>query len=258
MSRNPLIVFDLEATCWADADPLHALQNEISETIEIGAAFLEYRQDSGWDVTSTFDVLIRPKNNPTLSEFCKSLTGITQEDVDQAPYYPEAWTSFLGWAKDKSASLAAWGPADKRWLDRDCENLSLENPWAESEGVDVKEIFMRQMSRLGTTYKRVGLQKALKKAGLEFQGRPHRGVDDARMTALLAAWLFDPLNYTQPLQRLHGGYLKEGPLTRDDALRLLRWNEELLSEVLSEAKDLRVFSFGGDFGELRPWDSRSC
>jgi len=52
------------------------------EIIEIGAVMVEAQ---GLTVIDEFQTFIKPVRYPILTEFCKSLTSITQEQVDQAP-----------------------------------------------------------------------------------------------------------------------------------------------------------------------------
>lgn len=239
--RKSLIVFDLEATCWAKEDPLWERQLEDSETIELGAVFLQAGPE-GFRISGEFDGVVRPTRNPILTQYCLELTHITQEMVDSAPTFPEVWGRFLGWASSlgEEVRFASWGGADPLWIARDCESLGLENPWDSTyTHVNLKEVFVRQMARLGTTYKKVGLQKALARAGLEFIGTPHRGIDDARMTALLGAWLYDPLSFTPALRSLYQEHLALGrALSREEALKTLRGREDLLLSAEEEAHDL--------------------
>lgn len=60
------IIFDLEATCWAQKGP-------ISEIIEIGAVKI----GPDLNTISEFSSFVKPMRNPILSDFCKELTSIT-------------------------------------------------------------------------------------------------------------------------------------------------------------------------------------
>jgi 3'-5' exoribonuclease 1 len=46
---------------------------------------------------SEFHAYVRPKKNKILSEFCTSLTGITQDIVDSAEEYPNVIKRFRQW-----------------------------------------------------------------------------------------------------------------------------------------------------------------
>jgi inhibitor of KinA sporulation pathway (predicted exonuclease) len=72
------IIYDLEATCWQGRPDGYTI-----ETIEIGAVKLD---DYG-DILSEFDAFIRPKIHPVLSDFCQSLTSISQIDVNRAEQF---------------------------------------------------------------------------------------------------------------------------------------------------------------------------
>ncbi|SCV69428.1 BQ2448_2448 [Microbotryum intermedium] len=45
-------------------------------------------------IVDEFHSFVRPKHRPKLSEFCRGLTGITQAQVDTAPYYPQVLKRF--------------------------------------------------------------------------------------------------------------------------------------------------------------------
>jgi 3'-5' exoribonuclease 1 len=61
------IIFDLEATCWEGWDKSR------NETIEIGAVKISDERE----IISEFSSFIKPLKHFILSDFCKSLTSIT-------------------------------------------------------------------------------------------------------------------------------------------------------------------------------------
>lgn len=81
--KNKLLIVDLEATCWEDKSMFAEM-----ETIEIGALLIDLHDR---DNAREFDCFIRPVRNPILSDFCKNLTSINQEDVDRAETFPVAF-----------------------------------------------------------------------------------------------------------------------------------------------------------------------
>lgn len=86
------ILIDLEATCWdknTDEGRRKTNRNE-NEIIEIGAVLISDK----FTMVATIDQFVRPTLNPKLSDFCTKLTTITQEEVDAAPTFSEAWTRF--------------------------------------------------------------------------------------------------------------------------------------------------------------------
>jgi len=71
----PIIIFDLEATCWKSGN------KDKMQAIEFGAVQLD---QCTLKIVSEFQRFVRPTLEPVLSEFCKELTGIKQEDVNDA------------------------------------------------------------------------------------------------------------------------------------------------------------------------------
>ncbi|MEM6804028.1 MAG: 3'-5' exonuclease [Bacteroidota bacterium] len=82
------IVLDLEATCWEKKG-----KQRKSEIIEIGAVAIDEVGNS----VGEFSAFVKPLRHPELSDFCKSLTSIKQEDVDTAKVFPEVLQDFQDW-----------------------------------------------------------------------------------------------------------------------------------------------------------------
>ncbi|KAI9189147.1 hypothetical protein H9P43_000575 [Blastocladiella emersonii ATCC 22665] len=83
-----ILVIDVEATCVEDGG--FAYRNEI---IEFPCVAL----DGKGNQLAEFHSYVRPTLNPTLSEYCTGLTGVTQADVDAAPTWPEVLSAFQAW-----------------------------------------------------------------------------------------------------------------------------------------------------------------
>jgi 3'-5' exoribonuclease 1 len=162
------IVYDLEATCW-DGRPEHLVQ----EIIEIGAV----RLNRFGEVEDTFSRFIQPILNPTLSVFCRQLTNIDQRDIDRSDTFPRVIEDFQDWADIfyEDYLLCSWGNFDKRMLVQDCKLHGLEHEWAEQH-INLKQQY-HEIKKLRRTR---GLRSALTSEGLEFEGRQHRGIDDAK------------------------------------------------------------------------------
>jgi 3'-5' exoribonuclease 1 len=170
------IVFDLEATCWPPDTP-----GVTQEIIEIGA----YRLDRSGQRLGHFHRMVRPVRHPYLSPYCLQLTGITQEEVDRAQRFPDAAIDFLNWleAPEVEFILVSWGARDRFFLEQDCRLHDVETDWLESGYYDLKQIY-KEMFRIPN---RLGLNAALRREGLTFEGNPHRALDDAYNLAGLVA-----------------------------------------------------------------------
>jgi len=164
-----LVVLDVEATCWKKG-----VFSRKKETIEIGAVrLLLDRAASAWPEFQTF---VRPRRFPHLSSFCRELTGITQEEVDVAPSFPEALRRFLEWSQPlDEVVLATWSHYDVWQLDLDLEAHDLPKlgfPW-----LDVKKLAARSV---GTRSFDETARELVPDAAAT---STHRALADARVTA---------------------------------------------------------------------------
>lgn len=160
------IVFDLEATC----DDKVKMRNEI---IEIGAV----KVDENLNVIDTFQIFVKPVENPILTDFCKELTKIKQSDIDGAVTFDVACAEFIKFI-GKDYLLCSWGFYDKTQLMKDCILHDMSYEWCE-EHISLKH----QHGRFYKQGKGVGVQKALRMADMKFEGTHHRGIDDAKNIA---------------------------------------------------------------------------
>lgn len=91
----------LDTEWWADEgshDRDWSREDEHPEVIQIGA--LEYSLEKE-RITGFYHAHVKPRENQKLTEYIKELTGIKQEDVDQAPTLEEAWQGFQDFAAGK-------------------------------------------------------------------------------------------------------------------------------------------------------------
>lgn len=164
------IIYDLEATCWETELESRGKRREI---IEIGGVLI----DAQGRVKSRFESFVRPVVHPMLSDFCQRLTSISQVHVNQADGFPiviEDFKDWIGANDDEEYLLCSWGAFDKSALIKDCEQHNLESDWAK------KHINLKfQYPRIKCTGREIGLNKALESEGFEFEGTPHRAIDDA-------------------------------------------------------------------------------
>lgn len=174
---NFYIVFDLEATCWDQqtgenlAENYYKQKNQM-ETIEIGAV----KVDFNYNILDKFQSFVKPVLNPVLTEFCKTLTTITQEDVDSAKTFKEVYKDFTQWA-DRPSRYIAWGQYDYNQLFKDCERSGIQL-FSNDKYRNGKFVIQDMRGFPGK-----GLGQEVKRYGLEFEGTPHRGLCDAIMVS---------------------------------------------------------------------------
>lgn len=190
-----LVVMDFEWT----AD-LGKKMMPCGEIIQLPAVIVRF--DGKWAPSTVlpdrFDTFVRPRFNPVLSRFSKQLCAISQEDVDKAPDFSAALSSFLAWLRGLGLVTAA-GEKDEAhgrwcfatWSDADIggtlvaqlQAYQMELPPCFSDWVDLKQLFQRRYKHGPSG----GLQRCVEYLGLKFEGRAHNGLVDAFNTARLAA-----------------------------------------------------------------------
>jgi len=119
------LVIDLEATTDDGDDEQRVVPRDEMETIEIGAVLV-----CASPLEVEFQSFVRPVRHPTLSVFCKELTGIPQDMIAGAPAFPEAMEAL------RQAMLVgrwrvvwgSWGLFDDTHLRRDCAHPSIDYP----------------------------------------------------------------------------------------------------------------------------------
>ena len=175
-----IVVVDVEATCWKKG-----VFSRRKETIEIGAVLLlPDHEHSTWPEFQTF---VRPRRLPRLSTFCRELTGITQQDVDGAPSFPEALKMFLEWSQPlERIVLATWSHYDLWQLDLDLEAHGL--PRLAFPFLDVKKLAARLVG--SKSFDETSRELAPESGALPH----HRAIADARRTARILHRLLGPLN----------------------------------------------------------------
>ncbi|CAJ1054007.1 ERI1 exoribonuclease 2 [Xyrichtys novacula] len=196
-SFSYLIVIDFESTCWKEKN-YHS-----QEIIEFPAVLLN---TSTGEIESEFHTYVQPQEHPTLSEFCTELTGITQAQVEAGIPLQICLPRFGRWLQNlqlekgvvfpnTQQKSAAESPSQKlctfvTWSDWDlgvclqyeCKRKQLYKPDVLNSWIDLRSTYRMFYDR-----KPKGLNGALQDLGIQFSGREHSGLDDARNTAQLAA-----------------------------------------------------------------------
>lgn len=164
------------------------MPQEVSEVIEVGMAWL----DADGTVRSATQ-LVRNVHTP-LTAYCTELTSITAETLADAPTFQPAMHAVGSLLQqEQPTAWTSWGGFDQRQLERQARREGVLNPFEGLPYYDAKWLlgplirWQREMRRGNLRYqvgtRGLGLAKALEALGLEFEGKHHRGVDDAYMTA---------------------------------------------------------------------------
>ena len=171
------------------------------ETIEIGAVML----DDNLQEVSSFRTYVKPEYNDCIMPKISKLTGITDAMVMNAPKFKEALKMFTNWCLGTGDDIAiyAWSDSDyiqiKKEMDlkdykmTDEEIQVIGNEWRDFQNeFDCHLGFERQVS----------LKMALDMAGIDFSGREHDALDDARNTAELLKIFNDEKRFEKTLKKI--------------------------------------------------------
>jgi 3'-5' exoribonuclease 1 len=171
--NEDVLVIDLEATCWSENN-----SNKPHEIIEIGYALIKKDETNNLKIIDNGAFFVKPILDPILSDFCRNLTSITQEQVDSAEDYPITLNKFIELIETKSNKkinellFVSWGNYDKKQFEIDCQLHNVPYPFGTHE--NLKKKFMSKYK-----LRKAGMPKALEILNLELEGTHHRGKDDA-------------------------------------------------------------------------------
>lgn len=141
-----------------------------------------------------------PIESPKLSAFCIQLTGIKQNMVDNGIPLQTALMMFQEWLRKElrnrnlilpkmskqniigNCAFVTWSDWDLgNCLAKECQRKHLKKPQYFNQWCDLKSIFKEWYK-----FRPLNFQDALNHVGMEFEGRQHCGLDDAKNIAKLA------------------------------------------------------------------------
>ena len=168
-----IIVFDTEYTAWEGSLQREwSGPNEYREVVQIGAVFVETEE---FVELNSFNVFVRPKKNPTLSEYFVTLTGITQEIIHkQAIDFPLALRRLYEWSN--SYDIYSFDKDDADVLRENCRLSGIDFPFEDSRFFDIREIFLKA----GIPVEQYSSGSIVEAFGKAITRRPHNALNDAR------------------------------------------------------------------------------
>ena len=172
------VVVDLEMCqvpkfTWDQGKPLR------NETIQIGAVLV----DENYEIVSTFNTYVKPELG-YLDCFISKLTGITKDDLKDAPIFEDAIDYFMKWVPENDVKCVSWSMSDMHQLKNEMAKKSIKN---DKLSVLLESWIDYQIpvdAKLGKE-RNVSLEEALIATDIIQNGKAHDGLDDAYNTALL-------------------------------------------------------------------------
>ncbi len=179
------VVLDFEATCDDGKVP------EPQEVIEFPSVLLS---GETFEVVDQFESFVRPLHNPELTSFCTELTGITRQQTDQAPLFPEVFAKHSAWLRSHGLRVSP-GDSGVDFTFVLCGDWDLKTmfpvqckactppltviPYPYRQWINIKKHFAAYHG----TGKAPGMPGMLKQLNLQLTGRHHSGIDDCRNIA---------------------------------------------------------------------------
>lgn len=188
MNNNGILVIDLELTCWDKKDPKES--KGIREIIQIGIVDLDPQT---LDIKKKQSYFVKPHFNDELSDYCKELTSISDNQVfkEGRPLNEVMNTLSKNWGFSKKI-IVFWGD-DHLDFERDCNRLNIKNKTSHSTINFGLQYAVFQSVKNKSKLQNVGLIKAMNNEGLKFMGRQHDALVDSENTAILYKNFYEKL-----------------------------------------------------------------
>lgn len=150
------------------------------ELIQIGAVEL----DENYQMVREFSSFVKPEFG-VIDTYIHNLTGISQNDLNNAPTAAEAFSSFCSWLSRDSV-FVTWSNNDIKQIDDELyyKNIDLSELYDYLDNyLDCQEIFGEKLN----TRKQYKLSEALGISNIVYDVNMHDALVDARNTAELFA-----------------------------------------------------------------------
>ena len=160
------------------------------EIIEIGAVLL----DENYTEIGHFKTLVKPQFNEEIEPLFERITGITTKMVENAPVFEDGLKMFLSWCQSVNDDIQL-----NQWSDSDLIQLTKEMCLKEVVLSEKEQHLLMDWNDFQKEYgdklmlhRQVSLKNAIMYAGLDFEGKEHDALCDARNTGILLRIIRDP------------------------------------------------------------------
>ena len=176
---------DFEATCEKEK----LIKNQ--EIIEFPSVLYKVtnmnNENTEYEMLGEFREFIKPIHNPVLTDFCKELTAITQEEVDNGIDFKQALRMHIEWLMDKNVDMenlifVTCGQWDlKTALPNNLKLFNLQRACKYYKKIiNIKDEYKKFYK-----FKTSNLVEMLTKINEEFDGRLHSGLADTKAVGKL-------------------------------------------------------------------------
>jgi len=186
MQAFDCVLFDTEFTAWEGSNQRKwSLDWEHRELIQLAAVRVHVGAQ-GVEIISTFNELIKPQLNPTLSDYICQLTGIQQPVIDDMGIdFESALKQFYDVCQRGELSAYSWGN-DFRVLAENCNLYNTPKPPFEAGFSNLQQL----ASKLELPGSHVASGELAQANGVSLEGHKHNALYDVRSLAVaLNVWI---------------------------------------------------------------------
>ena len=148
------------------------------EIIEVGAV---WTTEPDFPLERTYQSFVKPKFFPRLTQECKDIAMISQDDVDGGESLEEMIAALMALYTPGKTLFVAWGEADRDVLLEQCKRYKIPYPFVVDDYLDLA-IAYKEFYGLP---RRHSLKHALEEQDIESHGFWHMAINDAVNTAKL-------------------------------------------------------------------------
>ena len=172
------LVIDLEM-CMVKGSAKKKMKGEKQEIIQIGAVMMDQKHR----IIDEFSSFVKPEYGK-VDEFIENLTGITQDNVDQAPILRSVLMKFADWIGERQITVLSWSDSDYHQLQNEMRVKKIKHHKIQ-DLLDGWVDFQRSFDQMLGLKNQYALEDAMNISRLQAMGRMHDGLCDAYNTARL-------------------------------------------------------------------------
>ncbi len=203
MRRN--VILDLEF-CSINKRGSKGLKYMNNEVIQFGAVML----DDKMQVVGEFMCYVKPEYT-TITKSITNLTGITTENLEDAPCFAKALNQFLSWIEDdiENTYIYSWSDSDEKQI-RDEAREKCIIDFRLDAVLSHWHNFQREFGvKIGYSGQPISLSNALSCVDFLFEGKQHSAIDDARNTAKLFALCEDREKFEKKTKAIRSCFIED-------------------------------------------------
>ena len=186
------------------------VRREKAESLRLAEEYIRKAKEAGADVAmlpeiSAFRTYVKTEYNDCIERKIRRITGITEEMAQNAPVFNEAIRMFTNWClgTGDDVTIYAWSDTDFCQIAKEITLKKYEMTQEEENILITKwSDFQKEFDTHLGFDRQVSLSMALDIAGIDFTGREHDALDDARNTAELLNILRDTKLFNLTLRKI--------------------------------------------------------